>query len=236
MGVAGLHRLSPHLRGHLLLFERRPMPAIPSAKFIVGAVILELACLTIVRPLSASVPLLVLFPALLALGVAFVRASGVRLAEFGLRPWHDWSLTEKSYVVQVLVVANVVFPLVLAPSILAKIGRTSMLGELGTVFVPYLFFGFYQEVVYRGLLQSGLERPLGAVSAVLVANTLFTFGPLHWTYVTSGSSSAMLMLALIFGIGLLFGTMYQRTRNLWLPACFHAIGNAYMTWGGGPLA
>jgi membrane protease YdiL (CAAX protease family) len=182
------------------------------------------------------VPLLVLFPALLALSLVLVRASGVRLSDLGLRPWREWSTTEKSYLLQVLVIANVVFPVVLARSITAKMGQTSMAGDLGTVFVPYLFFGFFQEVVYRGMLQSGLEKPLGAVPAVLVANVLFTFGPLHWNRLTSDSPGAIPMLALTFVAGLFFGAIYQRSRNLWLPATFHAIGNAYMIWGTGPLA
>ena len=42
---------------------------------------------------------------------------------------------------------------------------------------------------------------------------------------------AIPMLALIFAVGLFFGAMYQRSRNLWLPAVFHAIGNAYVIWG-----
>ena len=45
--------------------------------------------------------------------------------------------------------------------------------------VPYLFYGFYQEVVYRGMLQSELVRRWGAFAGVLVANLLYTFGPLH---------------------------------------------------------
>ena len=237
VGVEGSGRLSPHVRGHLLLFERRPWPAMPSAKFIAGAVILEVVCLAVVRPLALFVPLWVLFPALLALGLVMVRVSGTRLSDFGLRPWREWSTTEKSYFFQVLVIANVVFPLVLAGSITARLEQGSMWRDLGTVFVPYLFFGFYQEVVYRGMLQSGLERPLGAVLAVVVANVLFTFGPLHWTYyLTSGNAIAVTMLARIFAIGLFFGAMYQRSRNLWLPAVFHAIGNAYMVWGSGPFA
>jgi membrane protease YdiL (CAAX protease family) len=222
------------VRGHLLLFERRPAPAIPSAKFIAGAVILEIICLTVARPLSVFVPLWVLFPALLALSLVIVRASGTRLSDFGLRPWREWSTTEISYFFQVLVIANVVFPLVLAGSIVARLEQASIFRELGTLFVPYLFFGFYQEVVYRGMLQSGLERRLGAVLAVVVANVLFTFGPLHWNYVVSGSATAIPMLALIFSVGLFFGALYQRSRNLWLPAIFHAIGNAYMVWGRGP--
>ena len=121
VGIEGSSRLSPHVRGHLLLFERRPAPAIPSAKLIAGAVILEVLCPTVVGPLAQFVPLWVLFPALLALSLVIVRATGTRLSDLGLRPWHEWSTTEKSYFFQVLVIANVVFPLVLARSILARL-------------------------------------------------------------------------------------------------------------------
>ena len=220
--------MSHHLRGHLLQFDRRPSPALPAARLLAGAIAVEVLCVMVVR---APLPLWVKLPGLLALSLTIVRMS-VRFKDFGFRPWSDWSATEKSYFVQVLVIANVVFPLVLARPIMARIEQVSMAHNLLTVFVPYLFFGFYQEVVYRGMLQAGLERWLDAVPAVLVANVLFTFGPLHWNYVTSADYT---MLVAIFAIGLYFGALYQRCRNLWLPAVFHAIGNAYMIWGVGPV-
>ena len=184
-----------------------------------------LLCGAAVRGLS--LPLWVKLPGLLVMSLVIVRASGARFSDLGFRPWSDWSTTEKSCFVQVLIIANVVFPLMLLPSITTRIEQASMAQNLLTVFVPYLFFGFYQEVVYRGMLQSGLERLMGAVPAVLVANVLFTFGPLHWYYVISKD---MPMLGAVFAIGLYFGALYQRSRNLWLPGVFHAIGNAYMIW------
>ena len=218
--------MSPHLRGHLLLFDRRPAPDIPAARILAGAIVLELVRLAVVRALT--VPLWIVLPVLFALSLVVLRASGARFSQLGFRPWSDWSDTERSYFVQVLIIANVVFPLMLARPIMARMQQVSMAQNMLTVFVPYLFFGFYQEVVYRGMLQSGLERWIGPVLAVVVANTLFTFGPLHWNYVTSVNIP---MLGAIFAIGLYFGALYQRSRNLWLPAVFHAIGNAYMLWG-----
>ena len=223
--------MSHHLRGHLLLFDRRPTPALPATRLLAGAIAVEVLCVTVVRALP--LPLWVKLPGLLVLSLMIVRMSSVRSVDLGLRPWRDWSATEKSYFVQVLVIANVVFPLVLARPIMDRIEQVSMSHNLFTVFVPYLFFGFYQEVVYRGMLQSGLERWLSAVPAVVVANVLFTFGPLHWNYVTSADYA---MLGAIFAIGLYFGALYQRSRNLWLPAVFHAIGNAYMVLGLGPVS
>jgi membrane protease YdiL (CAAX protease family) len=38
------------------------------------------------------------------------------------------------------------------------------------------------------------------------------------------------MFAAIFAIGLFFGVLYRRSGNLWLPAAFHAVGNAAIVW------
>jgi CAAX protease family protein len=220
--------LGPHLRGHLLQFERRPAPAISPAtavRLLIGAVVLEVLCHGL-----PTMPLWVRLPLLLALGLIALRASGLRFSEIGFRQWSAWTTTEKSYFIQVLLIANVVFPLTLAGPISARIREPGLMASLGSVFVPYFFFGFYQEVVYRGMVQSALERWLGAW-AIVVANILFTFGPLHWNYFFERASLAVPMLASIFAIGLYFGAVYQRSRNLWMPAVFHAIGNAYMIWG-----
>jgi len=66
---------------------------------------------------------------------------------------------------------------------------------------------------------------------ILVANVLYTFGPLHWYYFASPASLAVPMLAAIFAIGLFFGILYRRSGNLWIAAVMHAIGNAYVVWG-----
>ena len=43
------------------------------------------------------------------------------------------------------------------------------------------------------------------------------------------------MLAGIFAMGLFFGVLYHRARNLWMVGVFHAIGNAYVLWSVGPV-
>jgi membrane protease YdiL (CAAX protease family) len=99
---------------------------------------------------------------------------------------------------------------------------------LWTIFIPYLFYGFYQEVVYRGLLQTELARRWGAAAGILVSNALYTFGPLHAYYFSSSTSLALPMFAAIFVIGLVFAMLFKQSRNLWIVAVMHAIGNAYI--------
>ena len=125
-------------------------------------------------------------------------------------------------------IANVVFPLLLAAPLRNRIGTSGVASTLSSLFVPYLVFGFYQEVVCRGMVQTELSRRWGAVAGVLVANVIYTFGPLHWVYFASPLRSAAPMFLAVFLIGLFFGVVFARSGNLWLVSVFHAIGNAYI--------
>jgi membrane protease YdiL (CAAX protease family) len=228
-------RLSPHLRGHLFLFDRKPAPAhgeAVGARLLLTAVFLEGARLAAQRWLHGAIPLWALLPLLLAFALLSVRlGAGLTFTQIGLRPWREWATTERSYFLQVLVIANVVFPVVLAAPLGDRLARPDAAWTLWSVFVPYLFFGFYQEVVYRGLLQLELTRRWGAVAGILVANALYTFGPLHSHYFASRASLAVPMFAATFAIGLLFGVLFRRSGNLWIVAVMHAIGNSYIVGG-----
>src|SRR5438093_2656176 len=146
-------RLGLHLRGHLLLFDKRSSPAHHSAsgrRLLFTAVGVEGARLAATRWLHPLLPLWVLMPLLLGFALLSIRVfAGPSLAQIGFHPWRDWSTVEKSYFLQILVISNVVFPVVFAAQLRSRLAQPSV---VWTVFVPYLFFGFYQEVVYRGLL------------------------------------------------------------------------------------
>lgn len=221
---------SPHIRGHLFQFDARPasgVSASASVRLLLAAIFIEMARLAIIAVYPA-IPRWLLLPLLLGITLAAVRSiAAVRLSQIGLVPWREWSATEKSYTLQVIVFANIIFTIVLGSPLAARAAQSGAM-RLWTVFVPYLFFGFYQEVVYRGMVQGTLVRRWGAVAGIVAANVLYTFGPLHWNYFTSSASSAAPMFAAIFGIGLLFGVLYQRSGNLWIVGLFHAIGNAYI--------
>jgi membrane protease YdiL (CAAX protease family) len=237
--VAGQSRLSPHVRGHLLRFEGRPSPEYPpgvGGRLLFAALLLEAARLATIRWLLPTIPLLLLSPLILGLALLTIRfVVGLRLLQIGLLPWREWSQTEKSYFLQILVIANVVFATVLAAPLREQMAQHSAWWMLSGTFVPYLFFGFYQEVVYRGMVQTELVRRKGTLAGILIANVLYTFGPLHWEYFASRASLSIPMFAAIFGIGLFFGVLYKRSGNLWIVATFHAIGNAYIVTGMGTL-
>ena len=191
------------------------------------AVVVEAFRLVFVRWFYAALPLLILVLLLLASTLLLVRfAARLKLSQIGLYPWREWHPVEKSYFVQLLIIANVVFPLVFASRLRLILAQPSVFSTVWNVFVPYLFYGFYQEVVYRGILQSELVRRWGAFIGILIANVFYTFGPLHWYYFSSRSSVAVPMFASIFAIGLFFGILFRRSGNLWIVAVIHGIGNA----------
>ena len=225
---------SRHLRGHLLLFERRPWPAYTDAagfRLLVVAGGLEILRLSALKWLYPHVPLWVLLPLLLGIALVSVPTlAGVGLSQLGFRRWGAWTTTEKSYFLQVVILAAVFLLIVLAVSLRDQAGRPGLVRSLWGVFVPYLFFGFYQELVYRGMVQLELVRRWGVPAGILGANVLYTFGPLHARYFASPAALAGPMFVSIFLIGLFFGVLYRRSGNLWIVACFHAIGNAVIVW------
>jgi membrane protease YdiL (CAAX protease family) len=193
------------------------------------AVVLEAFRLVAVRSLHLGVPLIILVLLFLVCALLLVRfVAGLRLSQIGLYPWREWTPVEKSYFIQLLVLANVVFPFFFANRLRLILAQPSALSIVWNGFVPYLFFGFYQEIVYRGMLQSELVRRWGAFVGILIANVLYTFGPLHWNYFSARSSFAIPMFAAIFAIGLFFGVLFRRSGNLWIVAVMHGIGNAYI--------
>jgi membrane protease YdiL (CAAX protease family) len=221
-----------HLAGHVLLFDKRPAPeydASAGVRLLAIAIVAEAIRLVAVKGLYAAVPLLILVLLFLVCALLLVRfVAGLRFQQIGLYPWREWTSVEKSYFIQLIVLANVVFPFMFASRLRLILAQPSALSIIWNGFVPYLFFGFYQEVVYRGMVQSELVRRWGAIAGILVANILYTFGPLHWNYFSSRSAVAVPMFAAIFAIGLFFGVLYRRSGNLWMVGVIHGIGNAYI--------
>jgi membrane protease YdiL (CAAX protease family) len=212
--------LAPHLRGHALLFESPPPPryrAVAGFRLLLVFALFELVLgprLGLLDALGlATPPAAIRVPLLLGAALLAVRyGAGVPLSELGLRRWREWSVIEKSYFVQV----------VLAASLLVALVQRSLVPGMAIAFL----WGFHQELMYRGILQTELARRWG-LAGILAANAIFTFGPLHFYHaLTLPAPQAALMFAAIFAIGAFFAGVFARSGNLWIVGVFHGIGNA----------
>jgi len=236
--LASWRSLVPHLQGHVLRFDPAPRetysPASGRRLLLTVALVdgllgprLHLSRFLGLPPVPAWLRVALLLTLVLALVRWF---ASVRPAQIGLRAWTAWSLSEKTYFVQVFVLANVVFATLFAQPLAALAGNSALWASGAAVLETSLLWGFYQELVYGGLLQTELCRRWGAIVGILVANTLFTFGPLHFYHFLDRSPSAAAgMFAGIFAIGLFFAVLFERSNNLWMVGIFHGLGDAYIT-------
>ncbi len=176
-------------------------------------------------PAGLTVPYLLLRLALALVLIRFL--VGIKYTEIGFGSIRRWTTIEKSFLVQMVVVANLVFPW--AFSIALDRSLVDIYLSVFTIGFPtYFIHGFTQELVYRGLLQTELTRRWGSVAGILAANTLYAFGPLHANYYAWSASVMVPMFGAVFAIGLLFALHFHRSGNLWLVAVMHGIGQAHI--------
>jgi membrane protease YdiL (CAAX protease family) len=234
-----LQLIARHFQGHIFRFETKPqLPADDSSaglRLLLIFILLEGVIgprLSLFSILGLPLPPAWLrVPALLLLTMILIRVfAGVRFAQIGLYAWRDWSVTEKSYFIQVVLIANVVFGILFAERLRMIFANPSLWWRPAAVviFINFLW-GFYQELVYRGILQTELVRRWGSVLGILVSNVLFTFGPLHfYHFSTRVSGQALPVFMGVFLMGLFFGVLFRRSGNLAIVGILHGLGNCYI--------
>jgi hypothetical protein len=89
--------------------------------------------------------------------------------------------------------------------------------------VAILLVGPFEELVFRGGVQGLLRRTWGASVAVVVASVLF--GVVHWIALTGGGGTRVPYVVVAATLGLVLGYLYERSRNLVVPAVVHGLYN-----------
>jgi len=144
-------------------------------------------------------------------------------SDIGLRTLAKWTRRERLYLFQVLPLAALVFAVLFREHLFKLVEQHGVFRfMLFTVFTGVLW-GFIQELMYRGWLQTELTRRFGPLLGILASNLIFTVGPLHLNLFTGSDGPQWNVIAAVFGIGLFFGVLYQRSGNLWIPALLHGL-------------
>ncbi len=234
-------RIRPFWRGHLFLFDRPSVASLSSGQSLRLLLVFIFMEGIVRRFLNlgaqwASIadrnwwPLLqmTLLTALVCgLVIGF---AGVQLSQLGLYPWRRWTATERFYFLQVVPLATVVFSFAQSAS-LKTLWTRPHLAQIGFfIFVPQMIWGFYQELLYRGILQTELVRRWGALPGLVVANLIFTFGPLHAYHFRLAERNPihLWIFAAIFATGLLFAIIFARSGNLWIIGIMHGLGDCFI--------
>src|SRR5713226_6722844 len=228
-------------RGHLFLFDQPQPPAFSSQQ---GTRLLLVFLLSevIVRPLFAAgarwltiadrswwslLQISLLTVLVCWLVINFAR---VRLSQLGLYSWLRWSRTEKFYLLQIVLLSIVVFSFFTSADLKALWARPNLWAIGLFIFVQQMIWGFYQELLYRGVLQTELVRRRGTAPGIWVSNLVVTFGPQHAYHFLAAQKnpSHLWIFAAIFSIGLLFAILLRRSGNLWIIGFMHGLGDWFI--------
>src|SRR5262249_43390915 len=153
--------LSVHARGHIFQFDYRFTPSYGAAaglKLLLIFFVLEgivgprFSFLSWLRlPLPPAGARVVIQLGLALSGIRWVARLPWR--QVGLRAWREWTRVERSYFIQVLVLANVIFGMFFAGRGGKEFSGASGGWAVGAAALASFLWGFYQEVMYRGILQ-----------------------------------------------------------------------------------
>jgi hypothetical protein len=179
----------------------------------------------------------VLFLGLTALG----QLSFVAVAVIAIRIWDYGVRVTVPSLGQVLLVVVGIVASIFGATVLGIVRfllfptTESVVGEFGAV-NPMLFLALAvlsvfliapaEELLFRGVIQGRLRQTFGPLTSILGASTLF--GLMHVLNFTGSVLESVAAAAVIGIVSLLWGYLYERTRNLLVPILVHGVYNAIL--------
>ena len=96
--------------------------------------------------------------------------------------------------------------------------------SIETVIVPsiilLIFTGFSEELIFRGIIQRSSERLMGSIYGLMFTSILFAAMHIGWRSLPD--------LIFVFGVGLYYGYIFQKTRSLLGITISHGVTNITM--------
>jgi uncharacterized protein len=148
----------------------------------------------------------------------------IKLSQIGIDVWKKWNSTNK-------IVFFIITPIIIIIFSYVFIARVELFlshSELYKIGILILFreflYGFYQELLYRGILQTEFIKRWGFWIGTIISNLVFTFGPEHFHFYKANTIGFVFM----FCLGLLFSIIFYRSKNLVSVGIWHGIGNVFI--------
>lgn len=122
-------------------------------------------------------------------------------------------------------------PLSLLIGFFAAIGEYEILNPIAVIeniqlsnillisIIMFAFVGMVEELIFRSILQTRLEKVLGLGFGLILSS--FLFGIMHFSY-------GIYEVIFTFGFGLLLGFIFQKTRSLPFIVSIHGIENVLL--------
>jgi hypothetical protein len=185
--------IAPFWRGHLFLFDKPAQPTYTSrqgSRLLLVFVFLE----GIIRPLflfcSRRLNIVVYnwrsivnMTIIIFLFYFLIRIlTKIKASQLGLYSWKQWSKTGKLYLLQIIPITIIIFSFFNSASLKVLWSRPDLFKIILLTLLPQMIWGFYQELLYRRILQTELVRRWGAAKGILASNFIFTLVP--FTHIT----------------------------------------------------
>ena len=205
----------------------------------VGVALVGVAVVSLTTAGVAVTPLLgIVLSLALATGVGF---GGVALAYLRYRGRGiDYvgvavpSLREVAYVVggyvasfALLILASIVLTATsteAAPNTVAETGMQNPEILLFLIPASFLLIGPGEELLYRGVVQNRLSEALPAPAAIVLASLIFA--SIHFFSLAGAPRARLVSISVLVLPTLVFGTLYELTDNIVVPALIHGAYNA----------
>ncbi|HED37261.1 MAG TPA: CPBP family intramembrane metalloprotease [Ignavibacteria bacterium] len=158
------------------------------------------------------------------LGIAVKKFGKTKLSQIGIYSWQNWSKKNKWILLIVTPIVIMIFSFTFFSRTEILINHSELFAIGSIILLREFLYGFYQEFLYRGILQTELVKRWGVWIGITVSNLVFTFGPEHFHFYKSN----LVGFAFIFCLGLLFSFLYYRFKNLITIGIWHGIGNVFI--------
>ena len=98
-----------------------------------------------------------------------------------------------------------------------------------TIFATTFLVGFFEEVLFRGVVMQGLSARFGAVTGLLVTSVLF--GAMHLVNWVNGQTLDATVVQCVHAgaAGFLYGALALRTGSLWPSILLHGLWDGTIT-------